>query len=322
MRCLVTGGAGFIGSHLCEALLRAGEEVVVLDDLSTGSMDNIAHIMGNPSFRFVCGSISDETVVSSLVEECEHIYHLAAAVGVKLIVQSPVRTIETNIHGTEVILRLASLKRRKVLIASSSEVYGKGSKVPFSEDDDMVFGPTSRFRWSYGCSKAIDEFLALSYHAEAGLPVVIARFFNVIGPRQVGCYGMVVPRFVRQAMEGGPITVYGDGMQTRTFLHVEDAVQAVIALMRVDCAVGGVFNVGSEEEISIRELAERVSLLVGGGVRIVHVPYEEAYGRGFEDLRRRVPDVTRLRNATGFRPMRSLDDALRDVWEHESRRQG
>ncbi len=316
MRALVTGGAGFIGSHLTEALLAAGHEVAVLDDLSTGRLENLAAVDGEPGLTVTVGTIRDEPLVRKLVSSADVVFHLAAAVGVRLILERPVETIETNVVGTEVVLRAAAEAGARVLIASTSEVYGKSARVPLAEDDDRVLGPTTKSRWSYACAKAMDEFLALAYHRERRLPVVIARFFNTIGPRQTGRYGMVVPRFVRQALDGAPITVYGDGQQSRCFTDVEDAVRATVALALAPAAVGEVFNVGTGHEITIGALAERVRTLVGSASPIRAVPYEEAYQPGFEDLRRRVPDVRKIRDAIGFEPRVALDESLRRVIHH------
>jgi UDP-glucose 4-epimerase len=313
---LITGGAGFIGSHLAELLLEDGTEVHVLDNLSTGAIRNLDAVRHAPNLHVHMDDIANESIVMELVDRADVVYHLAAAVGVRLIVQDPVRTIETNIHGTELLLKHCSKKGRKILIASSSEVYGKGQRPRFSEDGDLLFGPTTRSRWSYGCSKAIDEFLALAYCEARGLPVVITRFFNTVGPRQVGHYGMVVPRLVQQALDGGPITVYGDGEQVRCFAHVLDVVHAIHALMERDEAVGRIYNVGSDSPVTINELAQRVRELVNPEVAIVHIPYEEAYAKGFEDIRYRVPDVAKLREAIGFEPRYDLDAILRDVRDH------
>jgi UDP-glucose 4-epimerase len=317
MKYLITGGAGFVGSHLAELLLEAGHHVTVIDDLSTGQMDNIVHLKDRPEFEYVIETISNEPVLAELVDLCDEVFHLAAAVGVKLIVESPVRTIETNIHGTELVLKHADMKKKKVLITSTSEVYGKKEQVPYRETDDLLLGPTTKSRWSYACSKAIDEFLALSYHRERRLPVVIVRLFNTVGPRQVGHYGMVIPRFVNQALDGGPITVYGDGKQTRSFASVSDVVKVLATLMENEAAVGEVFNVGSDEEISIDALAGLVRDKVDPAVEITHVPYEEAYEEGFEDLRRRVPDVTKLRDLTGLAPATGIGQILERVIEYE-----
>jgi len=312
-RILITGGAGFIGSHLAQRLLADGYRVTVIDDLSTGRNDNIAHLLANPSFRFVVGSILDETLMAPLVADCDMVYHLAAAVGVFLVVHSPVRTIETTAGGTETVLKLAWLARKKLLLASSSEVYGRRAEVPFHEDDDLVLGPPNKGRWSYACSKLLDEFLALAYYRERGLPVVIARFFNIVGPRQVGTYGMVVPRFVRQALDGGPITIYGDGRQTRSFTHVADAVDCVTRLAGEPKAEGQVVNVGSDREVSIRELAELVRGIVNPKAEICHITYEQAYAQGFEDMPRRVPSIARARELVGYRPTHGLEDIIREV---------
>jgi UDP-glucose 4-epimerase len=316
MKALVTGGAGFIGSHLSEALLAAGRQVVVIDDLSTGSEDNIRHLVSNSNFQFVLETINNETVMDRLVSECDVLYHLAAAVGVELIVRDPVHTIETNVLGTSAVLRIANRYRRKVILASTSEIYGKSNDVPFREDGDRVMGPTTRSRWSYANSKATDEFLALAYHKQRSLPVVICRFFNTIGPRQTGRYGMVVPRFVRQALAGEPLTVYGDGQQSRCFADVLDVVDAVLKLADHPTAAGQVFNLGSTDEITILDLARRVIALTDSASPIVMVPYEQAYEPGFEDMIRRVPDVTRARDLIGYRPCYTLDDTLRRIIAH------
>jgi UDP-glucose 4-epimerase len=313
MKALVTGGAGFIGSHLCEALLGEGYEVVAIDDLSTGSEENIRHLVGRPGFQFVLETIANEPVMDRLVSDCNILFHLAAAVGVELIVRDPVHTIETNVLGTGVVLRTANRYRRKVVLASTSEIYGKSTDTPFREDGDRVMGPTTRSRWAYANSKAMDEFLALAYHKQRGLPVVICRFFNTIGPRQTGRYGMVVPRFVQQALRGEPLTVYGDGQQSRCFCDVADVVWAVTRLAREPRAVGEVFNVGSSEEVTIHELACRVLALTGSRSDIVMVPYDRAYGPGFEDMQRRVPDIGKLAALIGYQPRRALDDSLRGI---------
>ncbi len=332
-RILITGGAGFIGSHLAEALLTGGHHVTIIDDLSTGRFENITHLTQNPNFHFAIETITNEAVMDRLVSECNLIFHLAAAVGVKLIVDKPVHTIETNIMGTEAVLRTALRYRAKVLVASTSEVYGKGNTVPFREDDDVVLGPTSRNRWAYAASKMVDEFLALAYAHEQGLPVVIFRLFNTVGPRQMGRYGMVIPRFVQQALKGQPLTVYGDGKQSRCFLHVQDAVEAILALADCPDAEGQVFNVGSQEEITIFELAEKIcrktqpyqkprpdqigtfgdSSDVHRDPEIALVPYDEAYSEGFDDMLRRVPDLTKIQNLTSWRPKLVLDQILDDV---------
>jgi UDP-glucose 4-epimerase len=320
MKVLITGGAGFVGSHLAQRCLEQGDEVYVIDDLSTGSIDNIQRLKVRPTFHYEIESIANERQVAELVDLCDIVYHLAAAVGVRLIVESPVRTIETNIRGTEIVLAQAAKKGKRVLLTSSSEVYGKLEHVPFREDDDVVMGPTSRSRWSYACSKAIDEFLALAYWKERRLPTVIARLFNTVGPRQSGRYGMVIPNFVQQALAGRDITVFGDGSQRRCFMHVEDAVTALVGLAEHPSAVGQVYNVGSSEEVTILELAERVKKLTRSDSRIVFIPYAEAYEEGFEDMLRRVPDTTKIRNLLGFRQERALDDVLRSVIEFEQSR--
>jgi UDP-glucose 4-epimerase len=315
MRVLITGGAGFIGSHVAEAYLGRGDEVYVLDDLSTGSIDNIRHLKANPRFHYTIESVHHGPTVAELVDQCDVVFHLAAAVGVRLIVESPVRTIETNVHGTEVVLAKANKKKKKVLIASTSEVYGLSDQVPFREDGNLVLGPTSKGRWSYACSKAIDEFLALAYWRERKLPTIIVRLFNTVGPRQTGQYGMVVPTFVKQALTGRPITIHGDGRQTRCFTDVGDVVRALVAVMDHPDAVGEVFNIGSSEEVAIRALAERVKSLTHSGSEIVSIPYELAYGEGFEDMPRRVPDLAKIEALIGYRPTRSLDQILQGVIE-------
>ncbi|HHB89679.1 MAG TPA: NAD-dependent epimerase/dehydratase family protein [Anaerolineae bacterium] len=312
-RVLITGGAGFIGSHLAEKLLDSGMQVAVLDDLSTGRFENIAHLVGRPGFSFAIDSITNAIVLDRLASESDAIVHLAAAVGVKLVVEKPVHTIETNIMGAEAVLKAAARYRAKVILASTSEVYGKGVRVPFREDDDVVLGPTSRHRWAYAASKMVDEFLALAYHQKYDLPVIIVRLFNTVGPRQTGRYGMVVPRFVRQALAGDPITVYGDGSQSRCFCDVSDTVRALEALLMTEEAVGQVFNVGSTEEVTILELAKRVKKLTGSTSPITFVPYEQAYAPGFEDMQRRVPDTTRIRAVTGWQPQYDLDTILKRV---------
>lgn len=313
MRVLITGGAGFIGSHLSDAYLQRGDEVFVIDDLSTGSFENIRHLKENPRFHYTIESVHNQPVTAELVDQCDVVVHLAAAVGVKLIVESPVRTIETNVRGTENVLALANKKKKKVLIASTSEVYGLSAEVPFREDGNLVMGATTKGRWSYACSKAIDEFLALAYWHEKKLPTVVVRLFNTVGPRQTGRYGMVIPTFVKQALSGRPITVYGDGKQSRCFGYVGDVVGALTKLMDHPEAVGKVFNVGSNEEISILGLAERVKNLTQSKSEIVFVPYDEAYEEGFEDMPRRVPDISKVGDLIGFRPEMSLDGILNSV---------
>jgi UDP-glucose 4-epimerase len=310
MRILITGGAGFIGSHLSEALLEAGHEVLVLDDLSTGAIDNIAHLRNRPGYEYTIDTVFNEPLVAEMVDRADVVFHLAAAVGVKLIVERPVHTIETNVHGTEVILRHAAKKKKLVFIASTSEVYGKSTDVPFREDADLVMGATFRHRWAYACSKALDEFLALAYWKERKLPVIVVRFFNTVGPRQTGQYGMVLPSFVRQALSGDPITVFGDGTQSRSFTYVGDAVDALMKLMNYPAAVGQVFNIGNPEEVSILALAERIKKTTASNSRIVKIPYEQAYEAGFEDMPRRVPDLTKIRAAVGFEPKVGLDEII------------
>jgi UDP-glucose 4-epimerase len=321
LRVLITGGAGFIGSHLSDAYLERGDEVFCIDDLSTGSIDNIAHLKPNPRYHYTIDSVHNQPVVAELIDQCDVVFHLAAAVGVKLIVESPVRTIETNVRGTEVVLSQANKKKKKVLIASTSEVYGLSTDVPFREDGSLVMGATTKGRWSYACSKAIDEFLALAYWREKKLPTIIVRLFNTVGPRQTGQYGMVIPTFVKQALAGRPITVYGNGEQTRCFGYVGDVVGALVRLMDTDDGVGQVFNIGSNEEVSIMELAQRVRELARSDSEIVMVPYDEAYEEGFEDMPRRVPDISKISAAVGFRPTMSLDGILQSVIEYYSGRQ-
>jgi len=318
LRVLITGGAGFIGSHLSDAYLERGDEVYVIDDLSTGSFENIQHLKDHPRFHYTIDSVHNQPVLAELVDQCDIIFHLAAAVGVKLIVESPVRTIETNVRGTEVVLALANKKKKRVLIASTSEVYGLSAEIPFREDGNLVMGATTKGRWSYACSKAIDEFLALAYWKERRLPTTIVRLFNTVGPRQTGQYGMVIPAFVRQALAGRPITVYGDGNQSRCFGYVGDVVDALIKLMAVDESIGQVFNIGSSEEISIIELARRVKTLADSNSEIVFVPYDQAYDEGFEDMPRRIPDTSKVADLIGFRPRLCLDDILRIVIDFHS----
>ena len=313
MHALITGGAGFIGSHLAEALLAQGHRVTAVDNLSTGRHQNIESLAANPQFQFVYETVTNETVMDRLVSECDVIFHLAAAVGVELIVKDPVKTIETNLEGTEVVLKLGRRYRKKALIASTSEVYGKSADLPFREQADRVMGPTTKSRWSYAESKAIDEFLGLAYHKQFGLPVVICRFFNTVGPRQTGTYGMVIPRFVACALAGQPLRVYGDGLQTRCFCNVEDTVRAVIALAAEPQAVGEIYNVGSQEEITIGDLARRVVTRARSASPIVTVPYDEAYEKGFEDMQRRVPSIEKIRAAIGWQPTIPLDRTLDEV---------
>lgn len=316
MKAVVTGGAGFIGSHLTEKLLEKGWDVCVLDDLSTGRAENIAHLLGRNNFEFVKGSILEADVVEGLIEKADVVFHLAAAVGVRLIVDDPVNTIETNIRGTEIVLAAANRFSKKIFIASSSEVYGKGGNVPFREDDDTLLGATVYPRWSYAASKAVDEFLALAYYKQFGLGVIIGRFFNTVGPRQIGQYGMVVPRFVQAALQGEPITVYGSGKQSRCFCHVFDVVRAVIGLMECEKAAGRVYNIGSSEEVSIEGLADKVIALTGSSSEKKYVSYEQAYGRDFDDMARRVPSLERIKQTVGFEPEYDLRTTLESVIEH------
>jgi len=310
---LITGGAGFIGSHLAELYAKEGSQVFVVDDLSTGSIKNLASIRHLPNVHVVIEDVRDRAVVAEYVDQVDVVFHLAAAVGVRLVVESPVYTIENNLHGTEVVLSLANKKKKRVVLASTSEVYGCSDKVPFNEEDFLVMGAPSKGRWSYACSKALDEFLALAYHKEKGLPVVIARLFNTVGPKQTGRYGMVLPNFVRQALAGQDITVFGDGTQSRCFTHVDDAVWALVRLGSMPEAVGRVFNVGTTNEISIMALAERVKKITGSASNIVTVPYSQAYEEGFEDMPRRVPDLTAIRSVTGYSPRHGIDDIIESV---------
>jgi len=321
LRVLITGGAGFIGSHLADAYIKRGDHVYVIDDLSTGKIENIQHLKGHSHFHYTIESVHNHPVTAELVDQCDVIFHLAAAVGVKLIVESPVRTIETNVRGTEVILSLANKKKKKVLIASTSEVYGLSSDVPFREDGNLVMGATTKGRWSYACSKAIDEFLALAYWREKKLPTIVVRLFNTVGPRQTGQYGMVIPTFVKQALAGRSITVYGDGNQSRCFGYVGDVVGALVKLMDHESAVGQVFNIGSNQEISILELAQRVKELTQSDSDIVFIPYDEAYEEGFEDMPRRVPDISKVSQLVGFRPEMNLEGILKTVIDYQSGRQ-
>ena len=316
MRAFITGGAGFIGSHLSEALLDRGHEVLILDNLSTGSIDNIAHLKGRQGFEYFIDSVDNEPLLAELIDRSDVVFHFAAAVGVKLIVEQPVHTIETNVHGTEVVLKHANKKKRLVVIASTSEVYGKSEDVPFREDSDLVLGPTPKHRWAYACSKAIDEFLALAYWKERKLPVIIVRFFNTVGPRQTGRYGMVIPNFVRQALAGEPITVFGDGRQRRSFTHVRDVVEALIKLVGEPSAIGQVINIGNTEEVTMTALAERVRDLAKSRSPIKYIPYEEAYESGFEDMPRRVPDLSKVGAMIGYRPKHTLDDILAQVIDY------
>lgn len=326
MKYLITGGAGFIGSHLADYLFKRGHHLHVIDNLSTGSLENIQHLRGEERFELTIGNVLDYHTLERCVAEADQVFHLAAAVGVRLIMEEPVETIVTNVQGTENVLKLAYYHGKKVLVASTSEVYGKsmdkdGTLERLQETGDRALGATTKRRWAYACSKAMDEFLAMAYHDEKGLPVVVARFFNTVGPRQTGRYGMVIPTFVEQALSGEPIRVFGDGEQTRCFTYVGDAVRAAADLMDTPEAEGEIFNVGSEEEISINELAERVRALVGSSSEIVHVPYEEVYGEGFEDMRRRTPDISKLQAAIGYTPTYSMDDILLAVISYFRRKQ-
>jgi UDP-glucose 4-epimerase len=316
VNALITGGAGFIGSHLAERLLELGHGVIVLDNLSTGSIENIRHLKGRERFSYAIDSITNESLLAELIDRSDVVFHLAAAVGVKLIVEQPVYTIETNVHGTEVVLKHANKKKKLVFIASTSEVYGKSTDVPFREAADLVLGPSAKHRWAYACSKLIDEFLALAYWKEKKLPVVIVRLFNTVGPRQTGQYGMVLPTFVRQALDGQPITVFGDGTQSRSFTYVGDVVDALIRLAADKRAIGEVFNIGNMGEVTIADLAARVKAMAGSCSPIHYIPYDQAYEAGFEDMPRRVPDISKIREFVGYEPKLQLDDIIRTVIEH------
>lgn len=316
MRALITGGAGFIGSHLAEELLRRGDEVYVIDNLSTGRLENVQHLRDNPNFKIAIETILNETVMDRLVSECDIIYHLAAAVGVELIVTNPVEVIETNIMGTEMVLKLANRYLKKIILTSTSEIYGKSEKVPFKEEDDRLLGPTTKSRWSYSTSKAVDEYLALAYHKQKGLPTVIVRLFNTVGPRQTGQYGMVIPRMVEQALKGQPITVYGDGSQMRCFAYVTDVVDAIIALAHHPGAVGDIFNIGSEEAITIAELARKIKALTESPSEILYIPYDQAYEAGFEDMRMRIPDISKIKKLINYQPKINLEETLRRIIKH------
>lgn len=316
MRALITGGAGFIGSHLAEALLNAGHEVDIIDNLSTGSIRNVSHLKSNPKFKYDIDTVTNEPLLAELIDRNDVVFHFAAAVGVKLIVEQPVHTIETNVHGTEVVLKHANKKKKLVFIASTSEVYGKNVDVPFREDADLVMGATVKHRWAYACSKAIDEFLALAYWKERDLPVVVVRFFNTVGPKQTGQYGMVLPNFVRQALAGEPITVFGDGTQSRSFTDVSDVVACLLKLMKEKKAIGEVFNIGNPEEVTILRLAELVKAQTRSSSPIEFVSYDKAYEAGFEDMPRRVPDITKIHALTGFQPTVQLNEIIAKVIEY------
>jgi len=320
MKVLITGGAGFIGSHLAERMLGGGHKVLVVDDLSTGSMENLSAVLGRDDFEFVRESVRNATTMTPLIDRCDVVFHLAAAVGVQLIVDEPVRTIETNIHGTEVVLNLANKFRRRTLIASTSEVYGKSTKVPFSEDDDTTLGSTRFTRWSYACSKMVDEFLALAYHDQYGLETIICRFFNTVGPRQTGQYGMVVPRFVRRALAGETLEVYGTGKQSRCFCNVADVVDALVKMIDCDRAVGQVINLGADEPITIEQLADTVIEMTGSAGGRRSVTYEEAYGRPFDDMLVRVPNLAKIRDLIGYEPKYTLRQTLEQIIEYERKR--
>jgi len=322
VRYLITGGAGFIGSHLSERLLERGDSVVLLDNLSTGSMENVRHLKAHDRLEYHLDGIENRHLLAELVDDADVIVHLAAAVGVKLIVESPVRTIETNVNGTQLILEVACKKKKLVLIASTSEVYGKNSQVPFREDADLVLGPTTKGRWSYAASKALDEFLALAYWREKNQPVIVVRFFNTVGPRQTGRYGMVLPNFVKRALDGAPIEVYGNGRQSRCFCDVRDTVEALLRLIPLDRAVGEVINIGNTEEVTIEDLAKIVKLRTGSSSLIQYVPYDKAYEPGFEDMMRRVPSIEKLHSLTGFRPQTGLTEIIDRVSSYFRQKEG
>ncbi|NPA93886.1 MAG: NAD-dependent epimerase/dehydratase family protein [Thermodesulfobacteria bacterium] len=316
MKILVTGGAGFIGSNLCDLLLDRGEEVSIIDDLSTGSLDNISHLFDNPRFSYTIDTILNQDAMDRLVADCDCVVHLAAAVGVKHVLENPLSSIETNILGTEIALKLSNKYKKKILVASTSEVYGKHMHAPLKEDDNLIYGPPSTMRWSYAASKLVDEFTALAYHRTKKLEAIIIRCFNTIGPRQTGMYGMVVPRFIQQALRDEPITVYGDGKQTRTFTYVGDVVEAIYRLIKCKEGAGEVVNIGGTEEISIADLAKKIKELVGSKSEIVFIPYDQAYGKDFEDMMRRVPSLEKLNSLIGFTPVTPLDDILRYTIEY------
>ncbi len=316
MKVFVTGGAGFIGSNLCDALVNRGDYVSVIDDLSTGSLDNIAQLQGHPRFLYVNDTILNEKRMENLIQDCDVVIHLAAAVGVKYVIENPLSSIETNIRGTEITLQLANKYKKKILLASTSEVYGKHMHAPLKEDDNLIYGPPSTMRWSYAAAKLVDEFTALAYHRTKKLKAVIFRCFNTVGPRQTGLYGMVVPRFIQQALRDEPITVYGDGQQTRTFTYIGDVVESIMRLMECERAIGEVVNIGGTEEVTILELAKRIKAIVGSSSEIVCIPYEQAYGRDFEDMMRRVPSLDKLKNLIGYTPQTSLDKLLEKTIEY------
>jgi len=316
VKALITGGAGFVGSHLADRLLQQGHDVLVLDNLSTGAIDNISHLKSKPGFSYVIDTVTNEPLLAEMIDSSDVVFHLAAAVGVKLIVEQPVHTIETNVHGTEVVLKHANKKKKLVFIASTSEVYGKSTDVPFREGQDLVLGATVKHRWAYACSKMIDEFLALAYWKERKLPVIVVRLFNTVGPRQTGQYGMVIPNFVRQALAGEAITVFGDGTQSRSFTYVGDVVAGLIALIGEPKAIGQVFNIGNGEEISMRALAEKVKMMTASASEIVTIPYDQAYEAGFEDMPRRVPDISKIRGLVGYEPKVQLEETLRRVIDY------
>jgi len=318
MNILITGGGGFIGSYLTEELVNRKDNICVVDDFSTGNTENIKHLIGKSNFTFINGSVLDKDLMSKLIDKSDAIYHLAAAVGVKYIMENQLKSIHLNVYGTEIILELASKRKQKVMISSSSEVYGKNGQVPYSEDSDRLMGPTTTSRWSYACAKALDEFMALAYFREKGLPIIIPRFFNICGPKQTGQYGMVIPRFVKNALLGEPIIIYGDGEQSRCFTYVGDAVRAMIMLMETDDAVGQVFNVGSTQEIKIIDLAKKVIELTKSNSKIEFIPYKDIYGEDFDDMRRRIPDISKIFYTIGWKPSVDLDELLQKIIENES----
>ncbi len=316
-KVLITGGAGFIGSHLAELLLGIGHEVYIIDDLSTGAIENIQHLKHHPNLSYTIESVTNRRSITELIDLCDVVYHLAAAVGVRLIIESPVKTIQTNLSSTEIVLRLAAKKRKRVIFTSTSEVYGKSDRSSFKETDDLLIGPPHKGRWSYACSKAMDEFLAIAYWKEKKVPITIARMFNIVGPRQTGYYGMVMPNLVRQALSGQDIMVFGDGSQTRCFTHVSDAIRALVALERHPNSVGEIYNIGSDEEVTILQLAQRIKVLAESDSRIAFLPYREAYEEGFEDMMRRVPDLSKIKKLIGYEPKLFLDDIIKSVIEYQ-----